>query len=249
MQVPHPAVFVGLERRHRVSLCHPCQVKKPERVIDPLSSFLFYCTSNLCTHAFFSLYGIDRTFVVFRFWINNHFADDFLTSKSLRFQMASFLNEMRFNTRVQESPRDSRIIRNLMDFFKYQRRYYKGLAQQSATTDMERYHQQHMFMNDSGQVSDHGDVRKPSTDGTADSEVKATAEATVDRLRVSIVHRQVDPATGKVTTSDVTETANAVPNPTKGRHRAYTLGGMITSKSANSDALSKHAVSLLLIFF
>ncbi|KAG0292569.1 hypothetical protein BGZ96_003992 [Linnemannia gamsii] len=182
-----------------------------------------------------------RTFVVFRFWINNHFADDFLTSKSLRFQMASFLNEMRFNARVQASPRDSRIIRNLMDFFKYQRRYYKGLAQQSATAEMERYHQQHQYRNDSGQVFDHGDVRKASTDGTADSEAKATMEAAVDRLRVSIVHRQVDPVTGKVTTSDVTETANATPNPTKGRHRAYTLGGMITSKPANSDAPSKHA--------
>ncbi|KAK3844601.1 MAG: ras guanine nucleotide exchange factor domain-containing protein, partial [Linnemannia gamsii] len=75
-----------------------------------------------------------RTFVVFRFWINNHFADDFLTSKSLRFQMASFLNEMRFNATVQTSPRDSRIIRNLMDFFKHQRRYYKGLAQQRSSS-------------------------------------------------------------------------------------------------------------------
>lgn len=195
---------------------------------------------------FFGLNANDRTFVVFRFWINNHFADDFLTSKSLRFQMASFLNEMRFNTRVQASPRDSRIIRNLMDLFKYQRRYYKGLAQQSATAEMERYHQQHKCRNDSGQIFDHGVVRKASADGTADSEAKATMETAVDRLQVSIVRRQVDPITGKVTTSDVTETANAAPNPTKGRHRAYTLGGMITSKPASSEVSSKHTVSLTL---
>lgn len=71
------------------------------------------------------------TFVVIRYWINSHFSDDFLISKSLRCQMASFLNSMRSHPRVQASPRDSRIIRSLMDFFKYQRRYYKGLAEQS----------------------------------------------------------------------------------------------------------------------
>lgn len=185
--------------------------------------------------------------MVFRFWINNHFADDFLTSKSLRFQMASFLNEMRFNTRVQASPRDSRIIRNLMDFFKYQRRYYKSLAQQSATAEMERYHQQHKYSNrkDSGQVSENGDIRKASTDGMTESTATAVAGSSsdvVDRLRVSIVHRQVDPVTGKVTTSDVTETANAPSNPAKGRHRAYTLGGLIT-KPLSGDAPSKPAVS------
>ncbi|KAF9148798.1 hypothetical protein BG015_009457 [Linnemannia schmuckeri] len=180
-----------------------------------------------------------RTFVVFRFWINNHFADDFLTSKSLRFQMASFLNEMRFNTRVQASPRDSRIIRNLMDFFKYQRRYYKSLAQCNASVEKERCHrQEHKYSNrkDSGLVSDSGEVKKFSTDEMADP---ATATEVVDRLHVSTVHRQVDPVTGKVTTSDVTETANA-PNPAKGRHRAYTLGGMII-KSTSSDAPAKHA--------
>ncbi|OAQ22545.1 ras GEF, partial [Linnemannia elongata AG-77] len=105
-----------------------------------------------------------RTFVVFRFWINKHFADDFLTSKSLRFQMASFLNEMRFHTKVQASPRDLRIIRNLMDFFKYQRRYYKGLAQQSATAEMEMYYRQHKYSNkkDSGQVPENGGIVPPS---------------------------------------------------------------------------------------
>ncbi|KAK3823558.1 MAG: ras guanine nucleotide exchange factor domain-containing protein, partial [Benniella sp.] len=76
-----------------------------------------------------------RTFVVFRYWINSHFADDFLTSKSLRFQMASFLNSMRSHPRVQASPRDSRIIRSLMDFFKHQRRYYKNLAEQSVMAE------------------------------------------------------------------------------------------------------------------
>ncbi|KAF9132027.1 hypothetical protein BGX30_012807 [Mortierella sp. GBA39] len=185
-----------------------------------------------------------RTFVVFKFWINNHFADDFLTSKSLRFQMASFLNEMRFNTKVQASPRDSRIIRNLMEFFKYQRRYYKGLAQQSATAEMERYHRQHKYNNrkDSGQVSDNGDARKASTDGTTESTVAAVASSgsdVVDRLRVSTMHRQVDPVTGKVTTSDVTETTNAPSNPTKGRHRAYTLGGLII-KPLGGDTPYKH---------
>ncbi|KAF9911441.1 hypothetical protein EC991_003697 [Linnemannia zychae] len=190
-----------------------------------------------------------RTFVVFRFWINNHFADDFLTSKSLRFQMASFLNEMRFNDRVQASPRDSRIIRNLMDFFKYQRRYYKGLAQQSATAELERYQRQIKYdaaqsmknRNGSGQDPGNGGMqRKASTERMADPATTTSAEAVVDRLRVSIVHRQVDPVTGKVTTSDVTDAAHA-PQPTKGRSRAYTLGGMITAKPANSDVSGKHA--------
>ncbi|KAF9128363.1 hypothetical protein BGW39_005143 [Mortierella sp. 14UC] len=190
-----------------------------------------------------------RTFVVFRFWINNHFADDFLTSKSLRFQMASFLNEMRFNGRVQASPRDSRIIRNLMDFFKHQRRYYKGLAQQSATAELERYQRQHKYdaaqsnkiRSGPGQDSGSGVVqRRTSTEGMTDSAATKSAEAVAARLRVLTVHRQVDPVTGKVTTSDVTDAAHA-PHPTKGRHRAYTLGGMITAKPANSDVSGKHA--------
>ncbi|KAF9088150.1 hypothetical protein BGX23_007593 [Mortierella sp. AD031] len=183
-----------------------------------------------------------RTFVVFRFWINNHFADDFLTSKSLRFQMASFLNEMRFNTRVQASQRDSRIIRNLMEFFKDQRRYYKGLAHRSATAEMERnyrhakYDNHHINNgNDSGHTCDKIGSTNSSSERMADP--AASVEA-VERLRVSIVHRQMDPISGKATTSDLTEAPHAS-NPSKGRHRAYTLGGMIT-KPASGDSPGKH---------
>ncbi|KAF9933085.1 hypothetical protein FBU30_006586 [Linnemannia zychae] len=184
-----------------------------------------------------------RTFVVFRFWINTHFADDFLTSKSLRFQMASFLNEMRFNTKVQTSPRDSRIIRSLMDFFKYQRRYYKGLAQQSADAEKERYIRQHKCNSDngSGHASYSIETKKPSSEVKADQVTAAAATVEVaDRPRVSILHRQVDSVAGKMTTSDVTETINA-PNPTKGRHRAYTLGGM-TTKLLSSETTGKHGM-------
>ncbi|KAG0019515.1 hypothetical protein BGZ81_009688 [Podila clonocystis] len=157
-----------------------------------------------------------RTFVVFRYWINNHFADDFLTSKSLRFQMASFLNEMRFHPEVQASQRDSRIIRNLMDFFKYQRRLFKGLAQQSLSAELS---QLQMHQSDLQHSSAAGN-RKQSVDSS---------------------HMVESPLSAKTTKSDLT-TATP-PKPIKSRHRASTLAGT-TSRSIVGEAIAKPSKEL-----
>ncbi|KAG0334827.1 hypothetical protein BG000_008023 [Podila horticola] len=152
-----------------------------------------------------------RTFVVFRYWINNHFADDFLTSKSLRFQMASFLNEMRFHPNVQASQRDSRIIRNLMDFFKYQRRLFKSLAQQSLSAELS---QLQMHQSELLQFSA-AENRKQSVDSN---------------------HMMESPLSAKTTKSDVT--TPTPPKPIKSRHRASTLAGT-TSRSIVGEAITK----------
>ncbi|KAF9333217.1 hypothetical protein BG006_003890 [Podila minutissima] len=152
-----------------------------------------------------------RTFVVFRYWINNHFADDFLTSKSLRFQMASFLNEMRFNAKVQASQRDSRIIRNLMDFFKYQRRLFKSLAQQSLSAELS---QLQMYQ----------------------SELQQSSAAESRKQSVDLNHMVDSPLSAKTTKSDVT--TPTPPKPIKSRHRASTLAGT-TSRSIVSEAIGK----------
>ncbi|KAG0313771.1 hypothetical protein BGZ99_008593 [Dissophora globulifera] len=137
-----------------------------------------------------------RTFVVIRYWINNYFADDFSTSKSLRFQMASFLDAMRSNPHVQASARDSRIIRNLTELFKYQRKYHRGLAKQSMAAD------------------EHND--------NTDNDERRTAE--VERLEVSTIHRHPEPAVIGLECGAVLRTVHPT-TPVKGRHRASTLAG------------------------
>ncbi|KAF9385481.1 hypothetical protein CPC16_007969 [Podila verticillata] len=151
-----------------------------------------------------------RTFVVFRYWINNHFADDFLTSKSLRFQMASFLNEMRFHPKVQASQRDSRIIRNLMDFFKYQRRLFKSLAQQSLSAELSQQQMHHSEIHSSATKS-----RKHSVDSN---------------------QFVGSPLSAKTTKSDVT--TSSPPKPIKSRHRASTLAGT-TSRSIVGESMTR----------
>ncbi|KAG0203492.1 hypothetical protein BGX28_004245 [Mortierella sp. GBA30] len=158
-----------------------------------------------------------RTFVVLRYWIKEHFVDDFLTSKSLRFQMASFLNEMRFHPCIKASALDARIIRYLMEFFKHQRRYYKKLAQQSLDTEQERGDQARPSLR-TDSIKGDGKVIKsspPKDDATS---------IEVERLRVSAYPRETEPLTVKVATSDVTETSQQS-SAFKGRLRASTLAG------------------------
>lgn len=171
---------------------------------------------NFTCHLTISLHPsqyTNSTFVVFRYWINNHFADDFLTSKSLRFQMASFLNEMRFHAKVQASQRDSRIIRNLMDFFKYQRRLFKSLAQQSLSAELSQQQMHHSEIRSGAAES-----RKHSVDSNQFVE---------------------SPLSAKTTKSDVT--TPSPPKPIKSRHRASTLAGT-TSRSIIGEAMTRPSI-------
>ncbi|KAG0226135.1 Guanine nucleotide exchange factor lte1 [Mortierella sp. GBA43] len=165
-----------------------------------------------------------RTFVVFRYWINNHFADDFLTSKSLRFQMASFLNSMRSHSRVQASPRDSRIIRSLMDFFKHQRRYYKNLAERSLAEQKSEL----------GKRDSQQDCQRISH--FTETEDRKASE--VERLEVSPVPNHIGSSVIKGTSNDSTSSLRQPP-PVKGRHRASTLAGP-TPRSATGEPHGSH---------
>ncbi|KAF9962916.1 Guanine nucleotide exchange factor lte1, partial [Modicella reniformis] len=156
-----------------------------------------------------------RTFVVFRYWINNHFADDFLTSKSLRFQMASFLNNMRSHPRVQSSARDARIIRSLMEFFKQQRRYYKSLAKQSLIAEQR---------SGSGKRDSQQDVHGVNDSVEAHSKANDQKAAEEERLGVSAIPSRSEFLVAKWTTVDVTSSIRQM-TPVKGRHRASTLAG------------------------
>lgn len=125
--------------------------------------------------------------------------------------MASFLNEMRFHPDVQASQRDSRIIRNLMDFFKYQRRLFKSLAQQSLSAELSQLqmHQSELLQ------SSAAENRKQSVDSN---------------------HMMESPLSAKTTKSDVT--TPTPPKPIKSRHRASTLAGT-TSRSIVGEAITK----------
>lgn len=163
-----------------------------------------------------------RTFVVFRHWINNHFEDDFLTSKSLRFQMALFLNEMRFNHKVQTSARDSRIIRNLMDFFKQQRRHYKALAEEGFAAEQAEKSRPGSstrgVSSPGGSRSDEGVYPFQQSHGQS-------SKAAVDRPDASKAWRETESSSPVMkTTSDISD---SIPSslPPKARLRAATLAG------------------------
>ncbi|KAG0261149.1 hypothetical protein BG011_001313 [Mortierella polycephala] len=177
-----------------------------------------------------------RTFVVLRYWINNHFADDFLTSKSLRFQMAFFLNEMRFHPNVQSSSRDRRIIIHLTDFFKQQRRYYKTLAQQSMSMERKQEHQSKQK-----QEEHHSRTHGSTHVNYSPLEKEDSKSVEVERLGVSVVGRHVELQMAKNTTSDVTNTVSHAA-PAKGRHRAFTLAGAPSRPvAAESHCVNTHA--------
>ncbi|KAF9398295.1 hypothetical protein BGX21_007975 [Mortierella sp. AD011] len=159
-----------------------------------------------------------RTFVVIRYWINKHFEDDFLPSKALRFQMESFLREVRSNPRVQTSAVDSRIILGLSDFYKRQRQIYKALAERALMTE-NRY--------DSRNKVNQG-ISHPDLGYTESGDMKVSE---VERLDVSATHSNIEPLATKTTLSDVTGTKS----PIKGRNRASTLAS-ITAKSMVREA-------------
>jgi hypothetical protein len=168
--------------------------------------------------------------VVFRFWINNHFADDFLTSKSLRFQMALFLNKMRLHPRVQASPRDSRIIRSLMEFCKSQRRFYKGLAEQRLSANQNLESTQAMKEGSLHACGQSNQACLFSDDSKTEVEHVGVTTAQIPSLDY--------PQSRMATDSD--HSASFHSTPIKGRLRASTLAG-ITSKSVSGDPFGTFA--------
>ncbi|KAI7878579.1 ras GEF [Lichtheimia hyalospora FSU 10163] len=63
-----------------------------------------------------------RTFVVIRHWLTHYWDHDFSKSRTLRFILSTFLSELRSHPTILGSPRDARIIKNLRNLFKRQRK-------------------------------------------------------------------------------------------------------------------------------
>ncbi|GAA5931143.1 hypothetical protein JCM1841_002115 [Sporobolomyces salmonicolor] len=54
-----------------------------------------------------------RTFVVLRYWLMNHFMDDFYPSREIRTGLTDWLNKSAREDRFRESQKDARLIKNL----------------------------------------------------------------------------------------------------------------------------------------
>ncbi|TNY24131.1 hypothetical protein DMC30DRAFT_413608 [Rhodotorula diobovata] len=54
-----------------------------------------------------------RTFVVLRYWLLNHFADDFTPSREVRTALTTWLNAAARDERLRSSPRDLRLVKGL----------------------------------------------------------------------------------------------------------------------------------------
>ncbi|BGP35135.1 Guanine nucleotide exchange factor lte1 [Rhodotorula toruloides] len=54
-----------------------------------------------------------RTFVVIRYWLLNHFMDDFFPSRELRTTLTVWLNDAARDERFRSSPKDARLIKGL----------------------------------------------------------------------------------------------------------------------------------------
>ncbi|GAA6007575.1 hypothetical protein JCM11491_004212 [Sporobolomyces phaffii] len=54
-----------------------------------------------------------RTFVVVRYWLLNHFMDDFYPSREVRTRLTEWLNRSAKDPKFRENPRDARLIKNL----------------------------------------------------------------------------------------------------------------------------------------
>lgn len=64
------------------------------------------------------------TFVVLRYWMTYFWVQDFKPSRTLRFILSTFLSQLRAHPAIVDSDRDSRIIRNLRNIFKKQRKLH-----------------------------------------------------------------------------------------------------------------------------
>lgn len=151
--------------------------------------------------------------------------------------MALFLNEMRFNSKVQASARDSRIIRNLMEFFKSQRRHYKILAEESFSAE-KALKQQQQQQKQSESLS----AGKSSTKevGVFDDSVHPLqfydpdSEVAIESLDVTRVWREAETPVVKTTKSDI---SNSMPSaaPAKARLRASTMAGSLAPSADDSQ--------------
>ncbi|KAI7899637.1 ras guanine nucleotide exchange factor domain-containing protein [Cokeromyces recurvatus] len=65
-----------------------------------------------------------RTFVVIRHWLTHYWSYDFVTSKTLRFILCTFLTQLQTHPVIHASPRDERIIKSLRNIVKRQRKAY-----------------------------------------------------------------------------------------------------------------------------
>ncbi|ORZ28830.1 ras guanine nucleotide exchange factor domain-containing protein, partial [Lobosporangium transversale] len=182
-----------------------------------------------------------RTLAVFRHWVDNHFADDFLTSKLLRFKLASFLNGMRSHPKVEASVEDSKTIQSLIEFFKRRRQYHKGLVKQSLMIEQGQHSVQPQQQREDqecciGPMDPAPTVIQPvnPTRGIMFYESDSKA-AEVEQLKISSA--QIPAPTEQaldrpVSASDEAPMASE-DAPTKGRHRATTLAGTSSESMFN----------------
>ncbi|KAL7333285.1 Guanine nucleotide exchange factor lte1, variant 2 [Mucor circinelloides] len=66
-----------------------------------------------------------RTFVVIRHWLTHYWTYDFATSRTLRYVLSTFLTQLQSNPLIIASPRDDRIVKNLRNVLKRQRKFYQ----------------------------------------------------------------------------------------------------------------------------
>lgn len=62
--------------------------------------------------------------MVIRHWLTHYWTYDFTTSKTLRFMLSTFLTQLQTHPVILVSPRDERIIKNLRNVLKRQRKYF-----------------------------------------------------------------------------------------------------------------------------
>lgn len=59
-----------------------------------------------------------------RHWLTHYWNYDFITSRTLRFMLSTFLTQLQTHPVIIASPRDERIIKNLRNVLKRQRKYF-----------------------------------------------------------------------------------------------------------------------------
>ncbi|KAF9433510.1 hypothetical protein BGZ76_009337 [Entomortierella beljakovae] len=176
-------------------------------------------------------YGMDQEPGIRHIARVRHFEEDFLYSKSLRFQMESFLKEMRGNPRIQASEVDRRIIFNLWDFYRSQRRDYKTIlevAERKLREEQGGESEQHK----GSQI----DIQGPKSSDRKHAENYDVRVTEVERLGISSIQTDFGSTANSHSSFEFESSEGRSPStPTKGRHRASTLAG-ITSRSMVREA-------------
>lgn len=63
--------------------------------------------------------------MVIRHWLTHYWTYDFTTSRTLRYVLCTFLTQLQSNPVILSSPRDDRIVKNLRNVLKRQRKFYQ----------------------------------------------------------------------------------------------------------------------------